>query len=268
MKTAFFAPMRFTGSATYVLRVKSNSVSENLPFPSTGAVVTDADYYASGDGQTGTESTGDGRRDLLAVLQACIRGHTHCASATVTLVDGRVTITNATSVQLVWADAATTLDAYAPDFGWTGIVNSADASPLTAPYPPRGLLQFGRLPTIDSRDRQPITVGHARALSGLRRASALVLPSKERDIAWDYLTQNLALTEYTSDGWSSVEWLWLNKLAPGSLVRVYDDDDNLSAGASAYKLYSARELEDPLERNERNPLFWRAAFKLALELDP
>lgn len=257
-------PTRFSAT-TYALRVTINGVTETLTFPSTGSLDLTLDYWPSGDGQTGTETDGTGRADLLAMLQATLRTHSQGAGLTAALTSYRVTITHGTSVTILWTHASTTLDAYAPSWGWAGTADSSAGTTVTATYSPSGLLRWGRPPTVDSRDRQPVTLGIARSLSGVRRASALASPLPEREIVWRFLIQDLALREYASPSWACAEQAWLGALALGRVIRHYADEAAVTSGPGAYAGYSARELAEPIERSKAYQVRWDASFALARE---
>lgn len=257
---AWLWPVRFSATS-YVLRATINGVTENLTFPATGSLDTTLDYWLSGDAQSGTESDGTGRTDLVRLLQTCLRAHSEASTLTATLsmTTFKVTVADSVAIQLLWAHGSTTLDPAL--FGWT-LSSTSSATSITAPNCPTGQWRPGRAVSEDSRDRQPVVGGVAETISGLARVSALALPAKERRFLVRWLPQAVALEEYASatDPDNTFETAWTSALRLGRPWRHYADQATIDDGAGAYQVYRVRDLADPLERDEI-ATWWRVAVQ-------
>lgn len=262
--TVWLYPVRFSATS-YAIRVTCNGVTSTLTFPASGSITVGRDYWVSGDGQTGTESTGDGRADLVAMLQATLRTHAQCASAVATYNTStnkvRIDSGGVNLLKILWSDGATTLDPTI--FGWVSGVDTSYLAVQEATNYAKGTVLFGRPVAVDSRLYQPITGGVAESLSGLVRVSRLATPSKRRDFGFRFLLSSAALIEYASGaGTQSVEYAWTNALASGYPFRHFAQVADVTT--PTYGLYRIRDLTYPLKRNDTHSVWWDADFKASL----
>lgn len=253
-------PIRFTAT-TYNIRVEVNSVLETIPFPATGSLTAGRNYYVSGDGQADS-STNNGTGDLLLLLKTALDAHSEAVaqSATFTVsatAANLVTISiSATDFRISWGDVLTTLDYEIFGFIAADAPSPADTD-TTAPDNAKGIWRPAVVRGFDSRDRQPFTGSVAQTMSGKTRTSALVTNAhKERELVWRLVTREKALDEYVGadDPNGAFETAWRTAIALGYRFRFYEDIS--SRTSSSYTLYRARDLSDPLGRNETYPYRW------------
>lgn len=240
--------VRFS-STTYNLRVTCNSITETLPFPASGSLSVTKDYFPSGDD--------DGSTDLLQMLEACIEAHTQAPAVDIALTeDFFIQITSSVAIELVWQDAATTLDG-AP-FGWTA--DSGSATTLTGDYIPHGIWRPQRPIARDSRLRQPIVGGVSKSVSGKTRVSRIAEPEKTRELSWIFLPKDRVLSEYatavTGVTSTSFEYAWINSISKGYAFRYYADEASLTSPVN----YRIADLADPIARSEQFQIYWDIAI--------
>lgn len=264
----WLTPHRFNAS-TYAVKIIANGVTDTRTFPSTGSLDQTRDYWVSGDGKSGLESDGiTGAADLVAMLQATIRTHAQCASATVTISNStfKVTLANGTSVQILWSDAATTLDPTI--FGWKTATDSIAGTSCTAPNVPKGIWRPRRAVVGGLVDRQPVVAATARAISGKRRSARLAAPYKERPFEFAFLQPSVAHPDFAASDapYATFEQAWIDAISLGRVWRHYDDESRISLGA--YKLYSATKLKDlPLREPPKGQFWWNVVLPATLELN-
>lgn len=244
---------------TYVLQESVAGSSTPLTFPATGSLTIGRNYWPSGDGQADADGGVGGVGDLLAILKATLDSHANPATFTVTLdANFRVNISTASTVHTEdWDNAATTLPKALFGFAATtlnAILNVGTLLPQYIWRPKRPIAE-------DSRERQPVVGGVARALSGLQRVSALSTPKKERDLLFRLVTKSQILQEYedATEPYGSFEENWVNNIALGRPFRYYPDET--SRTSSSYQLYVTRSLEDPLTRNDQYRVYWDVALQ-------
>lgn len=248
-------PIRFAAT-TYVLRATVASVSESLTFPSSGVLTVGRNYWLSGDGQADADGGLGGVGDLITMLATTLTSHSAPATFTGTLGATFRTFLQASTGSFTpeWNHAATTLDEAI--FGFTNTTPLADVS-QAGTLLPQGIWRPNRPVSFDSRERQPIVGGVARALSGLQRTSALALPLKERELGFSNLLQRYVLQEYedTTEPFGSFEEAWINSMRSGIAWRYYPDE-TLHTTIAHYGLYRAASITDPMNRNEQYPIHW------------
>jgi hypothetical protein len=256
-------PVRFASTA-YVLRVTINGTTTNLNFPATGSLTVGRDYFMSGDARAdGTTASNNGHGDLISMLQATIRTHANGGAATVAFDSSfkiLVTFGGGFGGQMLWAHGSTTLDDAV--FGFNG--NTSTAISATSPNVPMGIFRPNRPIANDGRDRQGIVGGIARTMTGKVRVSRYALPAKERDLSFQYLNQNVALTEYLAgdNPTGSLEYAWINAFSLGRYFRLYEDES--SRTTTSYKLYQIANLEDDMMRTEAFKIWWDRPLKTVL----
>lgn len=233
--------LRF-GATSYGLRINYNSAgAQTVTIPVSRA----RDYWMAGDGQADSSA---GAGDLLRVLELAIETYSFAViAATVTLdTNFRVNIATGGNLQILWADAATTIDPTI--FGWTA-ANVGPSASLTSPNLPQGIWRPQRPVGVDSRDRQPVVGGVLSAISGLQEVSRVALPYRTRDLGFAQLAPDRVLAEYSSasEPTGSFESLWLNAATLNYGLRVYEDETSRSS--TGYRQYKTRSIADPIVRN-------------------
>lgn len=218
--------------------------------PSLGAV-PDREYFCSGDGAVNIQ---DGA-DLLTALAVSISSFTGSAvNATVELTaDFRVRITTDVPISLLWTNADPGL---AEVFGFDSATDLGPDQEFIGTAMPYGIWRPGRPISLDSRDMQPIVGGHSVAISGLTESVRVALPSRERDITFQYIAPERALMEYATadEPWGTFERLWLEGATLSHALRVYEDEagrDTLS-----FRAYVTRDQDQPMANNGRFQ-YWR-----------
>lgn len=252
-------PVRFAATS-YVVRATVAGGTEDLPFPASGLLTLNRNYWLSGDGQADADGGVGGVGDLITMLATCLTGHTAPATFTGTLGATFRTFLQAStgSFSILWPHANTTFDQAV--FGFTDANTPSDIS-TAGTLLPQGIWRPKRATAVDSRELQPIVGGTARAISGLQRTSALALPRRERELEWRHIVQAQTLQEYelADEPFGSFEEAWLNSIRLGRPFRYYADETlRLS---TSYQLYRARELEQPMKRNASYPIFWDIGLK-------
>ena len=265
----WMVPVRFDATS-YVVRVTINGVTSDLTFPATGSLTVGRDYWMSGDAQTSTESTGTGRADLVAMLQATLRTHSQGASATASLSSSTWLLTCASgglaTMRILWSHANTTLDATI--FGYENAADSDLLASIVSPHAVLGPMLPGRAIAEDSKDYQPIVGGVSSALSGLTRTSRLTAGLRHREVVFRYLLESATLSPSEGadqDEWSTVEYAWTYAISKGWPVRAYDQASDVAGGS--YRLYRTRSLDYPIDRDDAPAVWWRARFELVREVD-
>lgn len=258
MPNALVAHPIVFSAGTYNLRMTINAVTETRSF----TVTAGRYYWTVGDGQADAATSG-GVGDLLDRLRACIASHTQAGTVTVTLVNQRVRVTSTTlgTINLLWADAATTLDGRI--FGWTTASSGASTSPITAPNLPQGLWVPSKpISEPDSRDRSVTLGGLTESLSGVYRVSDFGTAAKERTLSFRLLQRAVALDEYAASSapYGTWEQAW-SSIRRGRPFRVYPDAATLTS--SAFTLYRTRSLTDPLTRDPSTILRWAVDLQAA-----
>lgn len=246
-------PIRFAATS-YQLVVAIGGVTTTLSFPASGTLTVGRDYWMIDDSQADAVTVG-GNGSLLTLLKATIDSHASANTATVTLTsDFKVNVAmSAGTVQILWDHGSTTLSKAI--FGFAA--STALASPVTGENVPYGIFRPGKPMAVDDRNRQPIVSGIARTMSGKPRFANLVTaPLKERDIKFEYLNKNVALTEYleATNPTGSFEYFWINSASLGRTFRLYDDET--SRTSTSYDLYQITDLEDQLRRMDSNRVLW------------
>lgn len=252
-------------ATSYVLRVQISGTTTNLPFPVSGSLTLLRDYFMSEDARAdGVTSKNNGHGDLIRMLQLCIRGHVNGAAATVAF-DANfkliVTFGGGQSGQLLWANAATTLDEAI--FGFAN-VDTTNAVSTTGGNVPQGVFRPRKPIADDSRDRQGIVGGIGRTMSGKVRGSFFGLPTKDRRIFFAHLNKNVVLTEYleADNPTGSLEYAWINSIARARYFRLYTDESLRTQ--TSYRLYQTTKAADELERNEQFKIWWNRGMSFAL----
>jgi hypothetical protein len=254
---ALLAPVMMPAT-TYTLRVTCNAVTETLTFTSPQGY-----GWMSGDGQASSTPADYGNvADALELLETCLETHSEIGVATVSLVNHRVQVTHDSlgTLNLLWADGATTLDGRW--FGWTTASTGATSGVMTAPNQPQGWWLPGRpVSEPDSRVRAVTLGGYTEALSGRMRVSHFGSSRKVRTMTFRLLPRALALAEYAAATapYGTFEHLW-SSLSRGRPVRFYPSATALTS--SDYTLYHTRSLSDPLDRDPSTILRWAATLEL------
>lgn len=251
-------PVRFPATA-YVIRVISDGVTEDLPFPQSGTLTVGRDYWVSGDSAADSAA---GNGDLVQMLEDALNANSPAVVYTVTISSGNViTVTSdGNDFSILWAHANTTLDETI--FGFTN-ANTASATSAVAPNSSQGAWLPARPPRVDGRPRVPVVGGVARAISGLQRTSRLATPYAERDLTFSLLPQAKALREYeaATDPFGSFEEAWLSSISLGRLLRYYPDAS--ARTITSYTTYRSRSLDDPLSRMEPTTMLrWEVKLQL------
>lgn len=247
-------------STSYTLNVQLDSdVAQELTFTPTA----DRNYWVTGDGQADADGGLGGVGDLLAAIESVIEQHTAITSATVSLntTTWRVEISHVssgTNLQINWGSS--TFDPVI--LGFEAPTSGPSAS-LTAPNAPQGLFRPGAPFTVDGRNRQAVTGGVARSLSGRVRVSRFATPSRTRQVEFGLLDQGVVLEEYASSGNAPLtfEAEWIRGMSLGRPIRVYDDETVITS--SSYDLYRTMSLEEPYERDPRYRVRWMGKLELS-----
>lgn len=256
-------PIRFAATS-YVVRVTVGATTENLTFPASGSLTVGRNYWVSGDAQADSDGGVGGVGDLCAMMLTTLNSHSGVSFSEFSIYTGtntiKITVSSGT-FQILWAHGSTTLSPLI--FGFTA-ASSPDpaAASVVSSNVSQGIWYPGRLPTVDSRDRQPVVGGVAVALSGAQRASRLATPYKTRELSWSVLTQNKSLREYedATDPYGSAEEMYLSALSLGYPVRYYEDAT--SRTSTSYTLYVARDMDEIIERDEQYKVRWKADLRL------
>lgn len=233
---------RTTPAASYALRVEIGGVAETLPFPASGTLTDGRWYWVQGD-RLVDASTRGGVGDWLATLEVAINAHTSSAVVSVTRgADGRLTISCATSMRVLWGDALTTVDSRV--FGFTQADPSAATSHL-APALPRGLwAPPGVWPTWTSRPIARRRVGVAESLSGRVRVATWAEARALLQLEFGRIQRAWALDEYAAATapYATLEQVW-SALSRGRPIRYLED----VTAPGTYQTWRAR---DPLEQRD------------------
>ena len=256
-------PLRFT-STSQVIRVTANSVTTDL----TITVVVGRDYWLSGDGTADGVGNVNGEGDFLALVATALDTHAELSSSSVT-IDSEyrvvITTTSTASVALEWSHVNTTLDPTFLGFVASDVTDASAPFQITSPNIPQGLWAPAMPLGVDGRDRQPITGGVARTVSGLPRVSRIATPLPERTLMMDLINQSKILDEYvaSSDPYGSFEYNWINSISLGRNFRLYEDEADRTTGAT-FSVYQTRTLTDPLERAQQFNVLWSATLGVVL----
>jgi len=251
-------PIVFT-SASYVLRVTIGSVTENLTF----SVTPGRYYWLTGDNQADASTSG-GVGDLLRNLQACIASHSDVGTITVSLTSGfrvQVVTSSIATINILWGNAATTLDATI--FGFAQTDTAGVGATLTAPNLGRGLWRAGKpISEPDSRRRRVHLGGISESLSGLHRVSNFGTSVRQRELAFRLLQRSVALDEYatSTEPYGTWEQAW-ESMRLGRPARIYADET--SRTSTSYSLVRTRSVADPLARDPSTPLRWGVDLQVA-----
>lgn len=249
-------PIRFT-AGSYILRFTTVDGTVDLSWPPAVAFTLGRNYWVSGDGQADADGGVGGTGDLIAILDATLEaeaGATPTFTSTLTTAFQTRVVVSTGTLNLLFSHANNTVDETI--FGWNVLTDSGAASTITSPNQVKGIWRPKRPIAVDSRDRQPIVGGIGRTLDGTPRSGVLTLPKKTRDLEFKYLVNAQTLIEYaaTTEPFGTFEHAWNNALGLGYAFRYYPDETNLAT--NAYTLYTARDLKDPLKRNELHRLYW------------
>lgn len=218
------------------------------------AVTGDLKFYVGATLDTVT-LTLDGTEDMatrLSKLKTAMETHSAGPTITVTLLSTqkvRIFVGGLTA-QLLWTDAATTLDAEI--FGWS---NSSDYGPfatLNAPNQVGGLWVPGKEPEEDTGDVQRVVGGTSTALSGKQRTSYFAQPYAERDLVFGLLQPAVTEDRFADSAapQGTLERAWLDALSKGRSLFYAEDESDL-ATYTEYKLRDAGRR--PISRDDRFP---------------
>jgi hypothetical protein len=259
MPNALIAHPIVFSAASYVLRVTIGTVTENLTFSATPGRY----YWLTGDNQADA-STNGGVGDLLRNLQTCIASHSDVGTITVSLTSGfrvQVVTSSIATINILWGDAATTLDATI--FGWAQTDTAGTGATLTAPNLGRGLWRAGKpISEPDTRRRRVHLGGISESLSGLHRVSNFGVSVRQRELAFRLLQRSVALDEYatTTEPYGTWEQAW-ESMRLGRPARIYADET--SRTSTSYSLVRTRSVSDPLARDPSTPLRWGVDLQVA-----
>lgn len=227
---------RTTPAASYTLRVEIGGAAETVPFPASGTLTAGRWYWVQGDRLTDLDAGIGGVGDWLATLETAINGHT--SSAVVSVIrgtDGRLTLSCATSMRVLWGNALTTLDSRI--FGFTQADPSAATSHL-APALPRGLwAPPGVWPISTSRPIARRRVGVAESLSGRVRVATWAESRGGLKLQFGRIQRAWALDEYAASTapYATLEQVW-SALSRGRPIRYLED----VTAPNTYRTWRAR----------------------------
>ena len=254
-------PIRF--DADPVIRVTANSVTTDVTID----ITPGRDYWISGDAQADAVGNVNGEGDLLAIIAAAIvAGHAQVSACSFSINANYtlgISITSGGQVDFEFTHANNTLDATI--LGYPGDADVTDINGATSDDVPRGIWEPGYPISVDSRDRQPIVGGVAMTISGIPRVSRIATPLPMRSLTFDLLNQSKILDEYTDadEPYGSFEWNWTNAIGLGRNFRLYEDEADLTTGAT-YSVYRIADLADPLARAQQYNVFWSVTLTAAL----
>ena len=248
---------RTSAALTYALRVDRNGSAATLAFPASGSLTSLLYYWFSGDDQADTAGTSgeNGLGDLCALLETTLNTHSGGAGFTVTLsADNIITVANATAFRILWANAATTLDATV--FGFAQTDPGATATTQVGTTQTRGAWCPRRAPGTDTRDVAGYTTGAAVSLSGRTRIARHATMRATRELTYDLLAERYALAEYAPAGepTGTLEHVWSEALSLGRPVRYYEDEG--SRTSTSYRLYNLQ--ADALQGGDRRAIVDRS----------
>ncbi len=235
---------RTTPAASYAIRLEIGGVAETVPFPASGTLTAGRYFWSQGDRLLDADGGVGGVGCLLGMLETALNAHSSTAVVSITRgADGRWTIACTTNFRVLWANAATTIDARA--FGFTQVDPGAAAASFLAPALPRGLwAPAGVWPRFDSRSIAARRAGTAVSLSGRVRTATWASGRARRRLRFARVLNAFALTEYAGAGapFGTLEHVW-DALSRGRPVRYMED----VSVPNAYTLWAS---ETPLERRE------------------
>ena len=233
-------------STSYVVRVATSIGTQDLTFPASGSLDLYTDYFWLFDGSA---------TDLAALWDACLESG-DVVEATSTL-DGSHRVSTALSgfgsptyVQILWTHANTTLDAYAPVFGWPGTSDTGQADPLVSDDMPQGLVYLDRPVTDDSRPRQRKLAGSVRLVNGDTVTTVLADPYRDRMLSAGLVASAKSLEEYASatEPYGTLESMYTRALAHGHAVHYVPDDTDTTTYVT---LRMTPPIKETLERDDK-----------------
>lgn len=128
----------------------------------------------------------------------------------------------------------------------------------------QGLWRPGRPASTDTRD-QAHAIGATRtAISGVTRSTSFGTQKAQRDLAWTLCTREAVMLEFATTPATSFEQTWLNQIAVGAPMQLYEDDAYDSTALSG--TYVCRNVgKHPYRRNGQWPYRWDVALDLIRE---
>lgn len=258
-------PVRFTATS-YVLRVTQNSVTEDLPFPASGSLTIDRNYWFSGEDDLDIDGGEGGIGDILRMLETTLAEHSVGGVWSVTFNANRqIQIANASyAFSILWSHANSTLPEHI--FGAPNATSTSSGNAVTLGKPPHGHWIPGQPAETDSRDQPRILTGVATSLGGETYRRRLVEGRKARTLAWNLLPQSRVLEESgdmatvantDATQTDTLEYLWRGAITHGYPIRYYPD-----RGETDYTLYSVQNIEEPWQRDAQYLLRWSCSLDL------
>lgn len=241
-------PVRFAATS-YAIRVTLNSVTQTLTTPT---LTVGRNYWMAGD-SVADASTDGGVGDAIRLLEDTLDTHTQVGSGwSVSLsATNVVTIFHASTFQIQWGHASTTLDEAL--YGFTAANwPSSPGTTTTAPYRTKHAWAPGIAPSEDTREVQEHVASMTRALSGVQRTAHLASPKKRRALAWPLIQQALVREEYASSAGHTFETIYDERIAVGHRLRYYAD----ATDRATWGLYKLAEHTDPMQRSSEVPTRW------------
>jgi hypothetical protein len=256
-------------ASTYVLRCEAGTNgAEDLVFGGAG-LTANRELWMSGDGQEDGVGAGDigGVGDLLELLKECIETYAgDTVEVTVTLTSAHLIYIHQTAgdaLKIYWSHANTTLDPAV--WGMVSETKTVDGfDRIVGDKIPEGIWKPSKALAEDSRSRKRYYGGAAVAPSGAYRASVLSSTLLERQIAFRYLSQELALDEYAAAGAPTNTWqsLWDRALVQGSPVRLYLDESAMTSSDYSLWRLDPEQYADPLVRDPNTRIRWAVTCSL------
>lgn len=243
-------PMKWATASAGSIVATAASVTETLPI----TVVPGTYYYPSGDASSS---------DLLQLIATTLTAHSHIGAVTPSL-DGNFKAnwlaSGFVAFQIAWSDPATTAD---PTL-WGFIASDTGSfASVTSPNIPFGVWRPGYPPTVDNKDRQPMTVSIAKSLSGKQRVSRLALPKKERDVSFEKIDQSLALDQFaaTTGPYNTFERLF-SVFGQGYAIRYFADELEQNIFGTYVVREDGLDPKTMLQRDGSWKRFWKASLMM------
>lgn len=142
-------------------------------------------------------------------------------------------------------------------------VLTAGSYVYTFPYLPAGIWYPGRGASIDTRPQKPTSGGIATTISGVRRVTMYVdSPKKERQLQFQFVDQQYALSEYESlaPENNSFEQFWW-QIRQGYTFQMSNDASDLTT--YPWVSYVVADLSEPLVRSSGHKVYWDVKLKIS-----
>lgn len=254
-----------TEASSYILRVITDTTTEDLPFPASGSLTTGRWYWMIDDGQADASTYG-GVGALMDMLLAALNANTGGGTyALARAVDGKVTITCDVNAQLQWSHANTTLSPL--PFGYAAGVDAplAKGVSIAAPNTPLGMWSPGKTFRDGAPARTQRIGAISETLNGAWRASDFGSIVTRR-VSWAQVPRAKikAADVAADDPYGAWETAW-DALSLGRPLRLYGDDTAVtSADYELYRLAAAMGRQDPHARDERDKrlTIWQTGLEL------